>query len=552
MAHPIDSQRPHRTRRQFTAAALVLLASVGWAQQVSAGEPVLSLAIDPHTPTTLYAGTMCSGVLKSLDGGDHCSNTGLTNGYVRTLAINPTAPATLYAGTWDRGALRSLNGGSTWQATGLGNAICGDGLVVCGEQCDVGGESATCDADCTLPQCGDGTLNVTAGEQCDDGNRNPFDGCSNDCIACGNGIRTPPEECDDGNTFSGDSCDAQCHYCDVQCRQSSIVGTGTAQSCTETAFTAALANRSVIFNCGPAPVTITVTNEKAITADTIIDGRGGLITLSGGSLIRLFNVTAALDVRNLTIVDWHGVSGGAIRNAGTLSVTNSTFSGNSAGASGGGALFSGGTARLTNCTLSDNGGATVICFPCGPVPGGCGGGGPVTVTNTIIAESTGWSCTWVWNLIDGGHNLQFPDTSCGATIPSLDPLLDPAGLQDNGGPTQTIALLPGSPAINAGDPDVCAKPPVNGIDQRGFARPGTGHTQCSIGAYEADAFSSEPCTGDCGGTGSVTVDELITLVYIALGKAQGSACPHGIPSSAEVTVALIVQATNAALTGCAA
>jgi len=57
MAPSNESQRPRHTRRQFTtAAALVLLASVGWAQQVSAAEPVLSLAIDPETPTTLYGG----------------------------------------------------------------------------------------------------------------------------------------------------------------------------------------------------------------------------------------------------------------------------------------------------------------------------------------------------------------------------------------------------------------------------------------------------------------------------------------------------------------
>jgi hypothetical protein len=55
------SQRPRRARRQFTAAVLVLLASVGWAQQASAhtigAGPVTILAIDPDTPTTLYAGT---------------------------------------------------------------------------------------------------------------------------------------------------------------------------------------------------------------------------------------------------------------------------------------------------------------------------------------------------------------------------------------------------------------------------------------------------------------------------------------------------------------
>jgi len=80
----------------------------------------MALAIDPATPTTLYAGTQCSGVLKSLDGGDSWSavNTGLTNQYVYSLAIEPT---TLYAGT-NRGAFRSLNGGRSWAAAGLANA----------------------------------------------------------------------------------------------------------------------------------------------------------------------------------------------------------------------------------------------------------------------------------------------------------------------------------------------------------------------------------------------------------------------------------------------
>lgn len=156
-----------------------------------------------------------------------------------------------------------------------------------------------------------------------------------------------------------------------------------------------------------------------------------------------------------------------------------------------------------------------------------------------------------------GHNLiEDAAISCDLThgvngnIVGVDPLLGRAKLQDNGGPTQTIALLPGSPAINAGDPEVCANPPVNGVDQRGYARPGTGHTQCSIGAYEADASSSEPCTADCGGTGSVTVDEIITLVDIALGTAQASACAHGVPSGADVDVALIIQAVDHALNGC--
>jgi hypothetical protein len=60
------------------------------------------------------------------------------------------------------------------------------------------------------------------------------------------------------------------------------------------------------------------------------------------------------------------------------------------------------------------------------------------------------------------------------------------------------------------------------------------------------------CDGDCDGSGDVTVNELITMVNIALGNAQPSACSSGIPSGVEVDIALIIQAVNAALNGCSA
>jgi len=512
---------------------------------VSAGGPVWALAIDPAAPTTLYAGTD-AGVFRSLNGGHSWSpvNTGLPDdANVLALAIDPTTPTTLYAGTYG-GMFRSLNGGSSWQATGLGaEPICGDAIVRCGEECDDGGESATCDIDCTLPQCGDATLNLTAGEQCDDGNRNPSDGCTNDCTVCGDGVVAPPEECDDGNTSGGDDCDAQC-------RRPRVVGTGTPQSCTEAAFDPALAQGSVTFNCGPAPVTITLTSEKIITAGTTIDG-GGLITLSGGGAVRIFTVDlgAALNVRNLTIADGRGdtdFGGGILNLGGTLTLTNCTLSGNSATAGGG--IYYG------SFSSPPIGGIRVI-----ESTGDIGGGiYTMTLTNTIVANSlSGGDCVTLIpaGLNDGGHNL-FEDAtnSCGLTngvngnLVGVEPLLGP--LTNNGGPTETIALLPGSPAINAGDPDVCANPPVNGVDQRGYARAGSGHTQCSIGAYEADAFLAESCVGDCGGTASVTVNEIITLVNIALGNTQPSACPHGVPSGADVDVALIIEAVNHALNGC--
>lgn len=88
--------------------------------------------------------------------------------------------------------------------------FCGDGTVDDGETCDDGGESETCDTDCTVRECGDGVVNATAGEQCDDIGESAT--CDADCSAafCGDGTinATRAEECDD----SGESatCDADC------------------------------------------------------------------------------------------------------------------------------------------------------------------------------------------------------------------------------------------------------------------------------------------------------------------------------------------------------
>ena len=71
-----------------------------WAPQLTLYSAT-ALAIDPTTPTTVYAGTEFNGVLKSTDGGStwHALNTGLTNLNVHGLAIDPLAPRRLYAGT---------------------------------------------------------------------------------------------------------------------------------------------------------------------------------------------------------------------------------------------------------------------------------------------------------------------------------------------------------------------------------------------------------------------------------------------------------------------
>src|SRR5437660_130265 len=73
------------------------------------GGSIGALAIDPVTPSTLYAGAYSGGVFKSTDGGGSWTavNTGLTDFYVRTLAIDPQTPATIYAGTGADGVFKS-------------------------------------------------------------------------------------------------------------------------------------------------------------------------------------------------------------------------------------------------------------------------------------------------------------------------------------------------------------------------------------------------------------------------------------------------------------
>ena len=91
-------------------------------------------------------------------------------------------------------------------------AICGDWVVVPGEQCDDGNtlDGDGCDSTCALTACGNGVR--TAGEACDDGNSQDGDGCDSNCTlsSCGNGIVPAPEECDDGNGVDGDGCDRGC------------------------------------------------------------------------------------------------------------------------------------------------------------------------------------------------------------------------------------------------------------------------------------------------------------------------------------------------------
>lgn len=107
--------------------------------------------------------------------------------------------------------------------TGYVASRCGDNILDSdrGEQCDDGNTEESndngdnCNADCTLPRCGDRLVRL--GEQCDDGNFFSGDGCdecqSTAASICGNANQEPGEDCDDGNTLDGDLCPGDCQTC---------------------------------------------------------------------------------------------------------------------------------------------------------------------------------------------------------------------------------------------------------------------------------------------------------------------------------------------------
>jgi cysteine-rich repeat protein len=93
---------------------------------------------------------------------------------------------------------------------GAGACRCGDGIVNGDEPCDTGVDTSFCDADCTVAECGDATLNLAAAEQCDDGMATPA--CDDDCTIpiCGDG---------NVNNAAGEQCDdaGQTMTCNVDC-----------------------------------------------------------------------------------------------------------------------------------------------------------------------------------------------------------------------------------------------------------------------------------------------------------------------------------------------
>ena len=197
------------------------------------------------------------------------------------------------------------------------------------------------------------------------------------------------------------------------------------------------------------------------------------ITISGAGQYEVMFVSssATLNLVYLTIADASGISMdvvGGIYNDGTLTVSNSTFSGNSSSQGAGG---------IYNRSITN-------------------------LKGTILAASGGPNC--YGSITDEGYNIS-DDSSCGFSATgtahngdNVNPMLSTAGLANNGGPTQTIALLPGSPAIDTipqaactyQNVNPCTNPPTPSssgplvCDQRGEPQPPPGQSACDIGAFE--------------------------------------------------------------------
>ena len=201
---------------------------------------------------------------------------------------------------------------------------------------------------------------------------------------------------------------------------------------------------------------------------------------------------------------------------GSLTVSNSTISENSAGTTGG-AIFGGGS--ITNCTISGNTASQ--------------GGGSIYVTsalqigNTILNAGANGA-----NILNGGgtvtshgYNVSSDDGGGFLTAPgdqiNTVPMLGP--LQDNGGPTFTQELLPGSPAINTGDPNF-TPPPL--YDQRGPGYDRVFAGRLDIGSFEVQSILPTP-TPTPTATATGTPCEGFTEVYHQYFDGNPPALPPG-------------------------
>jgi hypothetical protein len=224
---------------------------------------------------------------------------------------------------------------------------------------------------------------------------------------------------------------------------------------------------------------------------TFAQGGGADVGIDAGSS----GGNASVDILRSTITSAIGtgvtVNGSGPTYPSLLLVANSTIQGNQ-GVSAPGALDINGTdARVINSTIDDNQGSAGISAGIG-LPS-------VVLSNSVVAgngEPGGADCTGSGVASEGGNVVGAADSGCpniAANVGGLDVVGTPASpvnpllgtLASNGGQTQTMALLGGSPAGGHGLSAVCNASPISGIDQRGSRR---SKTSCDSGSYDTGSI----------------------------------------------------------------
>ena len=257
-----------------------------------------------------------------------------------------------------------------------------------------------------------------------------------------------------------------------------IAGTASLTSCIVSGNAAQ--HGGGIFTGSAASVTLTNTT---VSNNSVSNAGAGLCD---------FDTSVVLTITNCTFSSNSAVSGGGIYTEGTTTLTNSTLSGNTVSNVGAGAVFKYGVATLTNVTISGNaaiantGGLYAYSSNVtlnnsivarntynGSVPSDIGGSG----TNTVVAGNN--------NLIGTGGSGNLQNGVNGNLVYVANPLLAPLG--NYGGSIQTMALLPGSLAIDAGKNSLA----IGSTDERGEPYVGT----VDIGAFESQGFTLATVTG---------------------------------------------------------
>ena len=258
-----------------------------------------------------------------------------------------------------------------------------------------------------------------------------------------------------------------------------------------------------------------------VTDSTI---RNNTATNTSGGGIRLnFTGTNVLNVTGSTVNNNTANGGGGIAHgSGSAIITNSTISANTSQSNGGGIDFASATGTLNNVTVTSNTAGA----------GGGGGGGGVYSNATLNLNRSLISGNFGPTSYDSGYELvgngtenannsnvfgrsditnnrafaysftpgatDVTATSNGTQPTALANILNTT-LANNGGPTNTHALVAGSPAVDLAPSTACTAAPVNGVDQRGDPRNVDGNgaasaNECDAGAFEYDP--PPPPTGD--------------------------------------------------------